>query len=129
MDLEGGGITVVAVLADEALESEAEKEAGVVSCGPSRGISWCGCAPPDDGSEEDDGGEGSRAALSLVVERLGFACLVLFSDDGSSQARRVGVWPWAPVKDADGLRGLAAGRGVWWAWDSRSRDRLTDRLW
>jgi hypothetical protein len=39
MALEGGAITVVAVLADEALESELQKDAGAKSCAPSRGIS------------------------------------------------------------------------------------------
>jgi hypothetical protein len=48
MDLGGAAITVVAVLVDEALESEAEKEAGVGSCTPSLGTSFRGCAPPED---------------------------------------------------------------------------------
>jgi hypothetical protein len=129
INLDGGGITVVAVLADEALEAEVGKDPGAESCTPSRGISCCGCAPPDDGSEEDVGGEGSRAALSAAEERDGFGCCcrALLSDAASSQERRLGIW----VCVAEGLRGLAAavGRRVWWAWASRSRDRLTDRLW
>jgi len=128
MNREGGGITVVAVLADEALESEVGKDPGMASCMASRGMSCWGCAPPDDGSEEDEGGEGRRADLSLAEERFGlFVDLVLFSDDGSSRGGRLGVW----LCVADARRGLAVGRGAWWDWDwaSLSRDRLTDRLW
>jgi hypothetical protein len=125
MDLDGGGITVVAVLADETLESEAEKGPGVGSWAPS----CCGCAPPDDGCEEDDdgGGDGRRAARSPAD---GFGFFALLSCVFSSQDGRLGVWLCGPAKDADGLRGLAVGRGVVWDWDwaSRSRDRLTDRL-
>jgi hypothetical protein len=76
MGLEDGAITVVAVLADEALESE--KDPGVGSCGAaSRGISCCGCVPPDDGCEDEDdgGGEGSRAVLSLAERFDCFAAL------------------------------------------------------
>jgi hypothetical protein len=130
--LEGGAITVVAVLADEALESEVEKDAGVGSCAPSRGISCCGCVLPDDGWDEEEdegGGDGSRAARSPVEERFGFACFTLLSCVDSSQGRRLGVWLCGPLKDPDALRGLVVGRGVWCDWASRSRDRLTDLLW
>ena len=126
MNREGGGITVVAVLADEALESEFGKDPGMASCMASRGISCCGCAPPDDGSEEDEGGDGRRADLSPAEERFGlFVDRVLFSDDGSSRGWRLGVW----LCVAEARRGLGVGRGAWWDWASRSRDRLTDRLW
>ena len=113
MDLEGGGITVVAVLADEVLEDEVWKDPEAGSWAPSRGISCCGCAPPEDGSEEEDGGDGSRAALSVAGGRVGFGCcFALFSDAASSQDRRLGVW----FCVADGRRGLAAvGRRAWWA--------------
>jgi hypothetical protein len=120
MDLEGGAITVGAVLADEALEFEAENDPGVGSWVPSRGISCCGCVPADDGWEDDDegGGEGSRA----------FGCLaVLFSCACSSLRRRLGVRFGAPDNDVEGLRGLSVGRDVWWGWASRSRDPLEDR--
>jgi hypothetical protein len=132
MDLEGGGITVVAVLADDALETEAGKDPGAGSSAPSWGISCCGCVPPDDGCDEadEDGGEGSRATLSLVDERLGLGCFAVpFSCGCSSRTRRLGVWFCAPVKDVEVRRGLAVGRGVWWDWASRSRDLLADRLW
>jgi hypothetical protein len=113
MDRDGGGITVVAVLVDETLESDAGKDPGVGSWAPSRGISCCGCVPPDDGCEEDDdgGGDGRRAARSLAD---GFGLFALLSCVFSSQGGRLGVWLWVPAKDADGLRGLAVGRGVVW---------------
>ena len=116
MDLEGGAITVGAVLADEALEFEAENDPGVGSWAPSRGISCCGCAPVDDGCEDDDegGGEGSRASGCLGA---------LFSCACSSLRRRLGV-----RFEVEGLLGLSVGRDVWWGWASRSRDRLVDRL-
>jgi hypothetical protein len=127
MALEGGAITVAAVLADEALDPEGGTEEGVGSCAPSRGISCCACVPPDDGPDDvdDGGGDGSRAARSLVGARLGVGCLELFSSQGS----RLGVCVCAPAKDAEGLRGLVVARGVAWVWASRSRDRLTERLW
>lgn len=131
IELRGAAITVVAVLADEALESEAGREPGIGSWAPSRGISCRGCVPPDEGSEDEDegGGDGSRAARSLMEERLGFDCFALFSCVCSSQGRRLGVWICVPATDAESLRGLAVGRGVEWAWASRSRDRLAERLW
>ena len=131
----GAAITVVAVLADDALESDVGKDAGVGSCEPSLGISFRGCAPPDDVSDDDDdegGGDGRRAAPpALAEERFACVCFVVFSDDeASSQSRRFSIWLCTPVNDAEPcLRGLAVGRGVWWDWASRSRDRLTDRLW
>jgi len=128
MDFAGAAITVAAVLADEAVDPEAGSDKELDSRAPSRGTSCCGCVPPDDGPEdvEDGGGDGSRAALSLVGARAGVGCFVLLS----SQARRLlGVWVCAPARDAEGLRGLAVARGVAWDWASRSRDRLTERLW
>jgi hypothetical protein len=121
MDLEGGAITVGAVLADEALEFEAENELGVGSWTPSLGISCCGCVPADDGCEEDEegGGEGSRASGCLAA---------LFSCACSSLRRRLGVRFGAPDNEVEGLLGLSVGRNVWWGWVSRSRDRLAERL-
>jgi hypothetical protein len=122
IDLEGGAITVGAVLADEALEFEVENDPGVGSCAPSRGISCCGCVPADDGWEDDDdegGGEGSRASGCLAA---------LFSCACSSLRRRLGVRFGAPDNEVEGLLGLSVGRDVWWGWASRSRDRLVDRL-
>lgn len=121
MDLEGGAITVGAVLADEALEFEVENDPGVGSWEPSRGISCCGCVPADDGWEDDEegGGEGSRASGCLAA---------LFSCTCSSLWRRLGVRFGPPGNEVDGLLGLSFGRDVWWGWASRSRDRLVDLL-
>lgn len=132
MDLGHVATTVVAVLADEALDAEAESDPGVGSWAPSPGISCRGCAPPDDVSEDDDdegGGEGSRGprALEEDKERLGCACFALAA---SSQSRRYCAWLCVLTEDVEPcLGGLVVGRGVWWGWEARSRDRLMGRLW